>query len=358
MADRITPLNRILVIRRDNIGDLICTTPLFSTLRNHYPEAQIDALVNSYNVQAIEHYPHLDTIYAYTKGKHKTAGQSLLSVYWNRYQLIRKLRRQQYDLIILAGNFSKHAVRTAKSLKAKKILGFYSKSDANLNNALDIAIPPPDDTYHEVERCIQLLTPLSMNTTPQPLTLIADPSTRNQLRQALQKAAWVWDADRLTIGLHISARKPSQRWSTDNFVQLARLLHAQYNCQFLLFWAPGDTTNAQHPGDNQKAEDILKQLSKLPIYPVYTAQLRDLIAGISLCDNFICSDGGAMHIAAGLQKPLVCFFGDSDARQWHPWLDHYQLLQPQSRNVADISPEMAAAAFDKLQTTLIAAEQD
>ena len=34
-----------LVVRRDNIGDLVCTTPLIAALRAHYPDAWIAALV-------------------------------------------------------------------------------------------------------------------------------------------------------------------------------------------------------------------------------------------------------------------------------------------------------------------------
>jgi len=62
----------------------------------------------------------------------------------------------------------------------------------------------------------------------------------------------------------------------------------------------------------------------------------------------ICSDGGAMHIAAAMGKPVLCFFGDSDATRWHPWGVPYRLLQPPSRDVADVGVESAVAAFDAL----------
>ena len=39
--------SRILLVRRDNIGDLACTTPAIAALRQHYPNAEIAALVNS-----------------------------------------------------------------------------------------------------------------------------------------------------------------------------------------------------------------------------------------------------------------------------------------------------------------------
>ena len=37
----------ILIIRHNNIGDLVSTTPLIWALRERFPAARIDALVNS-----------------------------------------------------------------------------------------------------------------------------------------------------------------------------------------------------------------------------------------------------------------------------------------------------------------------
>ena len=65
---------KILVIRRDNIGDLVCTTPLISALRLRYPRAHIAALVNTYNRQVLEGHPDLDAVYAYAKAKHRLPG--------------------------------------------------------------------------------------------------------------------------------------------------------------------------------------------------------------------------------------------------------------------------------------------
>ena len=53
---------KILVVRRDNIGDLVLTTPVFTALRRRYHEARIEELVNSYNAPAIEGHPDLDAV--------------------------------------------------------------------------------------------------------------------------------------------------------------------------------------------------------------------------------------------------------------------------------------------------------
>ena len=94
---------RILVIRRDNIGDLVCTTPVFRALRAHFPQARICALVNSYNVAVLDHNRDIDQVFAYTKAKHRPPGKSILSVYFNRLRLVIQLRRLHFDYVILAG---------------------------------------------------------------------------------------------------------------------------------------------------------------------------------------------------------------------------------------------------------------
>ena len=338
-------MNRILLIRRDNIGDLICTTPLISNLRSHYPNAEIDILVNSYNYQAVEHNPDINHVYVYTKGKHRDAGQSLLGVYWQRIKLTLTLRRKHYDLAILAsGAFSRHALKLAKSAKPKAILSLAPNGEEI--DGITISIPEPKQPLHEVEKTLLLLQPLGIAAQTHPLTLHPDPHEQAVLRAQLYEQPWHQHVP--TIGIHISSRKPSQRWSEQHFSELIQQLHQQYQVQILLFWAPGDENNPLHPGDDQKAARIMAQLNQLPILPMPTTTLRQLIAGISLCDQFICSDGGAMHIAAGLGKPLVCFFGDSSAEQWHPWGVPHVLLQPDSRDVADISVTEVLQAYQRV----------
>ena len=54
---------KILLVRNDNIGDLINTTPAITALRKYYPSAQIDILVNTENQSAIFNNPAINQIY-------------------------------------------------------------------------------------------------------------------------------------------------------------------------------------------------------------------------------------------------------------------------------------------------------
>jgi len=336
---------KILIIRRDNIGDLICTTPLFEAIRKKYPNAYIAALVNSYNAPVIKGSPHLDAVFAYTKGKH-VAGDSVIEAYLKRLRLLWLLRRQHFDYVLLPGSgFAKRALGLARLLAPRHIVGFVTEQ-AN-SKAIDKAIPYGEGAFlHETEDIFRLLSPLDIEGPIPKMTVIPDSAVAGVLSRELPINVQLGDGP--LIALHISARKEKQRWPIERFVELTRRLHLQYGARFLIFWSPGDEKNPYHPGDDQKAEYLLAAVEGLPVFPIRTEDLAQLMAGLSLCDIAILSDGGAMHLAAGLGKPIICFFGNSSAQRWHPWGVRYQLIQKESYSVADISVNDVLTAFGKL----------
>lgn len=341
---------KILIIRRDNIGDLICTTPLFAAIRRQHPTAYIAALVNSYNAPAIDGNPHLDAIFAYTKGKH-AAGESVFQAYLRRAKLLWRLRRMKFDYVLLASSgFAGRSLKLARLLNPAHIIGFVSGQATS--SRIDLPLPQGEGSQlHETEDMFRLLGPLGIFGEIPGLTVVADAALAARMRQQLP--AKVVQGEGPLVALHISARKEKQRWPVEHFAELAHRLHAQYAARFLVFWSPGDENNPFHPGDDGKAARLLAALSDLPVAPVPTAHLSELIAGLSLADCAVLSDGGGMHVAAGLGKPLVCFFGNSSAARWRPWGVPYELLQQPSRDVAEISVDAAVAAFANLQGRLV-----
>jgi len=61
---------KILIIRRDNIGDMICTLPLVVGLSNLDKSIAIDVLTNSYVAPILSNIRHLRQVFAYQKLKH------------------------------------------------------------------------------------------------------------------------------------------------------------------------------------------------------------------------------------------------------------------------------------------------
>lgn len=334
---------KVLIIRRDNIGDLICTTPLFEAIRRQYPEAYIAALVNSYNAPAIQGNPHLDAIFAYTKGKHAD-GETVLGAYWRRAKLLWQLRRMRFDYVILAtSGFAARALKLARTIKPAHIVGFVSEAASSTSIDCPVA-HAPGVNLHETEDMFRLLQPLGISGDIPKLTVLPDHSRAARLWQALPDA--VRDGKGQLVALHISARKEKQRWPVERFAEFAHSLHARTGARFLVFWSPGDENNPFHPGDDGKAAKLLAAMADLPVAPVNTHHLSELIAGLSLCDAAVLSDGGAMHVAAGLGKPMVCFFGNSPAGRWYPWQVRHALIQKPSQDVRDIQVGDVLSAVD------------
>ena len=141
------------------------------------------------------------------------------------------------------------------------------------------------------------------------------------------------------VAFHVSARKVDQRWSAENFAALMRRVHDHFGTELLLLWAPGSSGNPLHPGDDEKAEEISALLSEIPFKSYPTATLAELIAVLSFADLVVLSDGGAMHLAAALQKPLVCMFGNSDPSVWCAWRTRQAVLRDSSKRVAALTVE-------------------
>ena len=330
---------KILVVRRDNIGDLVCTTPIFSALRREFPTAFIAALVNSYNREILKRNPNIDQDFAYTKTKHR-GHVPLLQIYWRRCQLIGSLRRARFSHVIVAGTATADVMRMVRYIKPGCII---RSAEGTVARDGELTVMPPLRS-HESIRTLELLKPLGIEAeNEQPVVY----PQAEALKTVLGELTTIRGAGPL-IGIHISARKPSQRWPTAKFAELIRELQIRYDARFILLWSPGSKANKQHPGDDEKAAESITTLGDLPAVAMPTPSLSSLVAALSACDHVICSDGGAMHIAAALRKPIVCLFGDSDAQRWHPLGSAYRLLQPGSLDVGDITVADVLSAYEDL----------
>ena len=151
------------------------------------------------------------------------------------------------------------------------------------------------------------------------------------------------------VAVQISARQLDQRWPAERFAELIRTLHARTLAAVLLFWSPGTADNVFHPGDDAKAQRVLSLCRGLPIHGARATTVAETIAGFSLAQVMITSDGGAMHIAAGVGLPIVGLFGSTRLEHWHPWGPPFVALRSPSFDVADLSVnEVLTAALTLL----------
>ena len=321
-SPRILPVSgspRILLLRRDNIGDLVCTTPLLAALREQRPRAWLGALVTTYNAEVLAGNPALDEVFVYEKLKHR--GGSLLAHLRTRLGQLSRLRRQHLDCVLVPAP-APQALKLARSLKPRRVLASPTSFSSRL---------------HEVERVFELGRSLGLGGKPGALRVFPDAGTKAELQHQLGTGPFV--------AIHISARRPAQQWPIERYAALAAQLARE--TRVLLLWAPGSRENPGHPGDDEAAAAVLKAAPAA--IPVPTPDLKTLIAALSLAGRVVCPDGGAMHLAAALGKPVVALFGDSPPERWRPWGVPHRVVRPESRNLADLPVQDVMDAIVELK---------
>ncbi|TFZ48235.1 lipopolysaccharide heptosyltransferase family protein [Serratia proteamaculans] len=327
-------MKNILIIRRDNIGDLVCTTPLIEGVKIAYPDAKLYLLINKVSQDVVKNNPHIEKVFVYKKAKHKAKNETTLGVYFERLMIFLKLRKIKFDAAILANPVPcKYSLRLAKMAGISNIIG------ADLGTA-DIHHPFRKENFsgkHQVEHTYSYLSAITEQHIPiPPVRVYLTAEERQQAAQRLQKCLPPVEQ---VFAVHISSRSPKRRWPIERYAEIINRLLAEQNTGVLIFWSPQGTLTPDDVGDQKRAEQLLAlcQNERVALYP--TASVRELLAGFDLCDRVLCSDGGQMHLAAALNKDMVVFFGDTDKESWHPWTGRYQILQTESGDCIDVSVE-------------------
>ena len=333
-------VRRILVVRKDNIGDVLCTTPALRALRRALPEARLAILVAEHCRAAVQRNPDLDEVLTYTKAKHRP-GFFGAPALWELTRVIRDLRGRRFDLAIAMGRpCSRSGAWLAYATGATWRLGYATPALHPFPFFLNVRGDPGAMLSHEVDACLDLLEAVGVPAAGRELTLVPDPQTVTAVRGRLVQGGAV-EAAGLAL-IHISNRRETSRWPLASFAETADRLRDQLGLSIVLSWAPGGQDNPLFPGDDGKAEEVAKQMRVKPLL-LRTSELGELIAALSLCDFVLSTDGGVMHIAAALDVPQVVLFGKTGLSHWAPISEKSIALRKTGR-VDQISVDEVLAA--------------
>lgn len=337
-------MKNILVIRRDNIGDMVCTTPLLEGLKLAFPQAKITVLVNKIAEDVASHNPHIDRLYVYKKAKHRAKNETTIGVYWQRLKIMLALRKTRFDATILANPVPcKYSLRLAKMAGARNIIGA-----ALPDVQLDRPFTKSDfHGQHQVEHTYSYLSALTDAAPAVPqVNLYLSPAERGA---ASARVDALFPSPGKIYGVHISSRSPKRRWPIESYAAFINKLLEDEQARVLVFWSPQGTLDPSDKGDAARTDELMALVNSPRVARYPTASVRELVAGFDRCEQILCSDGGQMHLAAGLHKKQVVFFGDTNARLWHPWSGEYQIMQTASGECKDVTLETVWQAWLNLR---------
>ncbi len=296
---------KILLIRNDNLGDLICTTPAIEALRKKYPNAQIDIVVNSYNRMAIDKNPFVDNVWIYTKPKHKKGIGAKLEALISKIKVFWNIKKEKYDVsVVFRSSYSSSAEQFSNISKAKMRIGVKDKKGRDkFTHHIKFK------NNHEVEFCFDCLKPLNVEYNGE--------KTRFFIPEEMKKK---YEDFKDIAVFHISARMKKNQMS---FEKLKDIL-SKINKKIYITAEPKDFETAR------KLEKETKVIFKK------TDSFLDLGAFISRAKLFVTLEGGAMHLAPAIGVKTLALFGVSDINRWHPWGYKDLVLQDKSKIAENI----------------------
>lgn len=334
---------KILFIRRDNIGDLVCTTPAIRAVRNAFPGARIGVLVNHYNADALAGNPDVDVLHIYRKAKH-VPGEGRLRVYLERVARFREIRRERYDVAVGCGNPSVRVARIAFATGARRRIGYVVPGEGTFHY-YNTPVPFGSEPAHEVERTFRLLGPMGIAGPPGRMVAVPDPGESARFRVA--REAFATGRGKPLLAVSISVRIRQNRWPEEKFVAFIEKTLKEGRLGVLLLWAPGGRDNPAFPGDDERASRIAAHFSgRILVWP--TPTVSALIAAIAGADIVLTLDTGSLHLAAACGKPTAALMMRRKVDTWSPWGVPAEVVPAEKEEVGDLSVDAVFGAVHAL----------
>lgn len=311
---------RILVLRTEQIGDLVLSLPSFQALRKRFPDAYIAVLVQPVTAPLLKFNPHINEIIACklpwserkshpTRVKHPVKRVfASIAYHWRclttAISLGRRLSRYQFDVAIDLGDHIYSLLLTAMT-KAPVRIG----SPITGGRFLLTHWVFPEDKKHEVERCLDIIGLLGVQTEKPQLSLSWAPEDEIFVNEKLLQMGI--QNEGLLVAIHPFSVEPSRNWNVKAWAKVADWL-AQQTKATVIFLGSAE--------DKEKVETIQRQMQGNAFNLCGQFSLLQLAALLSRCDLMIGVNSAPAHIAAAVGTPVISVW--SSAYLPEKWAPH------------------------------------
>lgn len=280
---------RILIVNLDAMGAVVQTTAMLPAIKRKYPDSHISwiTLKNAYRL--LDNNPYLDAVYVWEPES------------W----LI--LQEMEFDILYQTDK-TRRSCAFGKTITAKEKLGF------GLNKRGQII---PLNKEAEYSYILGLDDELKFKRNTKYGTEILQESLKLQFKRddyvlklsdeehrycTEYKKEHGLNAGSVIVGFNTgcSYLYPNKKMTIDQHVALIERLHGKKGVQLVLVGGPEDT--------ERNAEIVRRVGNKVHSTPT-TEGVRRGICYENICDVMITGDSFGMHVAIGLQKYVIAWFG-------------------------------------------------
>ena len=290
-------MNNFLIVRLGALGDVVHAIPFAAALRNEFPHARIDWMVEPRYAALLELVTILD--------RRIPVDPRWFMSRTERPRLLRtlgELRRVQYDVAFDLQGLVKSAV-LARSVRPRRVVGFPRRHlRESLARLFYTDTPDPGAATHVIYKNLALLAAVGAQDRRVQFPLsIPRSETVDTVQQRFAPNGFVL--------INPGAAWPNKRWPPACFGAIAASMRQTYGLRSLVLWGPGEKDLAHQVADaSAGAAEVAP--------PTSVAE----IAGIARAARLMISgDTGPMHIAAAVGTPLVTLFGPTRPDRNGPW---------------------------------------
>jgi ADP-heptose:LPS heptosyltransferase len=285
---------RILVIRRNRMGDMICTLPLLHALRGKYPEAHLAVACQTEGAPIAAACPVVNEVIVLPPGSPR---------WWSAFRIAGRL--QGFDWVIAAkGGFDRRLARLAHLTGGAIRIGFERESVLHSPYYTDPVAEIRDAREHQIETLLRLLRPLGLTGLPTQLAITVSAPARDFAEEALTTPPF---AGRRPFVLFNLSSTAGLKFHREDFTRLAREVPAQTNCAVAFVAAPRDQAAAREWAAAMRLKEVAALATPGPL---------ELAALMERAVCLVTPEGGAAHLAAAVGTPAVVLWSEGPFDKW------------------------------------------
>ncbi len=300
----------ILVSRTDKIGDLLCSLPVFQTLREAFPQARLTALVRPYTRELVQGHPAVDDVELLEEGE-------------SALQLAARFKKLEADAFIALYPRPSIAFAAAWAGIPVRIGTAYRWYSFLFNQKIKVHRSVCD--RHEVEYNLDLVAPLGASKLSKKINLPLSDNDRSFARDLLKEKG-VPSNGRYVV-VHPGHRGSALNWKPERYAEVAGRLIQSGNQVVLTAGAEETEVIAQ-----LKVHLDAMKVDQKPIMIMGESTLKQLAAVYERADCFLSGSTGTMHLAAAVGTPTVALFcpiPQTTPVRWGPWGNEATVLLPE-----------------------------
>ena len=317
--ERWQTVKKVLLVRLDNLGDVLLTTPAFHAVKVALPHASLTLLASHVGAQVAALNPDIDDVIVYP-APWMDPWRKMPQDSEREQQMIAEIKAQHFDGAIIFTSYHQSPLPSAYLCYLADIPLRVAASVDGPGSLLTTRHKYPDTIIHEVEHNLDLVRVLGMDTDERDLVLTVPADAKRDIAQLLK--IYVGEARRLLVVVHPGCTMPARTYPWEMYVEVINLLIEQLGAFVIVTGAHDEKPLVEQILEQVRPENrsaTLPMAGTLP-FPMFCALIQ-------AADLTITNNTGPMHISAAVKTPVIALFAlTNPPEQWGPWhVPHRQM---------------------------------